>query len=247
MKVLIVEDEAGISRTLDSYLRNAGFATEIAANGKLALTMFRAAQPDLVLLDVMLPELDGWEVLKIIRRDSQVPVIMLTARSDEVDRLVGLGLGADDYVVKPFSFREVVARVKAVMRRSQPQADASSTAFKVGNLRVEPEAALASYDGIELELTATEYRLLTHLAKTPGRVFSRAELIEHALPESDILERTLDSHIKNLRAKLGKVGADGLIRTVRGMGFRLLDPAQPSERGSKRSGRIALGSAARGV
>ena len=247
MKVLIVEDETGISRTLDSYLRNEGFDTEIAATGKGALTIFRAAQPDLVLLDVMLPQLDGWEVLKIIRRESQVPVIMLTARSDEVDRLVGLGLGADDYVVKPFSFREVVARVKAVMRRSQPQADSRSTSFEVGDLRVDPEAAVASYDGIELELTATEYRLLNHLARTPGRVYSRAELIEHALPESDILERTLDSHIKNLRAKLGKVGASGLIRTVRGMGFRLLDPAQSSERGSIRSGRLAPLSPARGT
>src|SRR5690606_23334039 len=198
MKVLIVEDEAGISRTLDSYLRNAGFDTEIAATGKRALTMFRAAQPDLVLLDVMLPELDGWEVLKIIRRESQIPVIMLTARSDEVDRLVGLGLGADDYVVKPFSFREVVARVKAVLRRSRLPDEHSAQQLRVGALSVDPLAATAEYAGTALDLTATEYRLLCQFAAAPNRVFNRSELIERALPDSDILERTLDSHIKNL-------------------------------------------------
>ena len=241
MKALIVEDEAGISRTLDTYLRNAGFDTEIATTGTEALTLFRAAQPDIVLLDVMLPELDGWEVLKAIRQHSQAPVIMLTARSDEVDRLVGLGLGADDYVVKPFSFREVIARVKAVLRRSRPHNDNSSTILKVGRLRVEPAAALATYDSAELELTATEFRLLHHLSAAPGRVFSRAELIESALPESDILERTLDSHIKNLRGKLARVGAAGMIRTVRGMGFRLLEPPA-AERGRAALPRAALNS-----
>lgn len=223
MKALIVEDEPGISRTLDSYLRNDGFATEIAATGTQALTLFRAARPDIVLLDVLLPELDGWEVLKAIRRDHDVPVIMLTARSDEVDRLVGLGLGADDYVVKPFSFREVVARVRAVLRRSQPSTDPASRVLSVGRLRVDPAAAMASFDDVELDLTATEFRLLAFLAATPERVFSRSELIEGALPESDILERTLDSHIKNLRAKLAAAGAKGVIKTVRGMGFRLVD------------------------
>ncbi|HRN18000.1 MAG: response regulator transcription factor [Trueperaceae bacterium] len=223
MKVLVVEDEVGISRTLDAYLRRDGFDTEVAATGTRAVSLFRAAQPDLVLLDVMLPELDGFEVLKIIRRESDVPVIMLTARSEEVDRLVGLGLGADDYIVKPFSFREVMARVKAVLRRSQPAPERSSRPLTVGRLVVDREGGTALFDGGYLPLTATEFRLLATLASAPGRVFSRAELIERALPESDILERTLDSHVKNLRRKLGAAGAPKLLTTVRGMGFRLVE------------------------
>ena len=224
MRVLIVEDESGIARTLDQYLRREGFQTEVAATGERALQLFRHAHPDLVLLDVMLPGLDGFEVLKAIRQDGAVPVIMLTARSDEVDRLVGLGLGADDYVVKPFSFREVVARVKAVLRRSRLPDEHSAQQLRVGALSVDPLAATAEYAGTALDLTATEYRLLCQFAAAPNRVFNRAELIERALPDSDILERTLDSHIKNLRAKLQRCGAPDLIQTVRGLGFRLVEP-----------------------
>lgn len=223
MKVLVVEDEAGISRTLDAYLRRDGFTTEIAATGTRALSLFRAAQPDLVLLDVMLPELDGFEVLKAIRRESDVPVIMLTARSEEVDRLVGLGLGADDYIVKPFSFREVMARVKAVLRRSQPAPEHGSRPLTIGRLSVDQAGATARFDDQDVPLTATEFRLLAALATAPGRVFTRAELIERALPDSDMLERTLDSHVKNLRRKLSVAGAPDLVLTVRGMGFRLVD------------------------
>jgi len=222
--VLIVEDEAGISRTLDAYLRREGYATEIATDGHVALTLFRAARPDIVLLDVMLPGLDGFEVLRRIRQESGTPVILLTAKGDEVDRLVGLELGADDYVVKPFSFREVVARVKAVLRRANGQPEAAP-AYVVGRLRVEPEHGRAQYDGRDLPLTATEFRLLAALAASPGRLFTRSDLIERALPESDILERTLDSHLKNLRRKLAEAGASGLIVTVRGMGFRLEERA----------------------
>src|SRR5690554_2598366 len=144
--VLIVEDEIGISRTLDAYLKREGYATEIAADGLRALTLFRAAKPDIVLLDVMLPGIDGFEVLNRIRKAASTPVILLTAKGDEVDRLVGLELGADDYVVKPFSFREVVARVKAVLRRSNGKAEASSELI-IGRLRVAPEHATARYDG----------------------------------------------------------------------------------------------------
>jgi len=228
MKVLIVEDERGIARTLDQYLKHEGFVTELAVTGDQALKLYRYARPDLVLLDVMLPGLDGFEVLKAIRQDGAVPVIMLTARSDEVDRLVGLGLGADDYVVKPFSFREVVARVKAVLRRSQRPTDHSAPALRVGLLTVDPGAATAEYAGNALDLTATEFRLLSHFAGAPNRVFSRSELIERALPDSDILERTLDSHIKNLRAKLHHCGADDIIQTVRGLGFRLVAGGGPT-------------------
>lgn len=220
-RVLIVEDESGISRTLDSFLRHAGFTTEVAATGVEGLRLFRAAQPDLVLLDVMLPELDGFQVLETLRRTSSVPVIMLTARGEEFDRLLGLGLGADDYVPKPFSFREVVARVQAVLRRAYPQ-DGASQPLRVGRLSVDLNRGAAGFGDVELPLTATEFRLLAAMAAAPGRLFNRAELIDRALPENDLLERSLDSHLKNLRKKLAAAGARDLLVTVRGMGFKLV-------------------------
>jgi len=237
MRVLIVEDEKGIATTLDQYLRRDGYATDVATTGRQALSVYRAARPDLVLLDVMLPELDGFEVLKAIRQESAVPVILLTARSDEVDRLVGLGLGlgADDYVVKPFSFREVVARVKAVLRRTRRPAPDTNVVLRVGNVTIDTGSAVAEYAGRPLDLTATEFRLLCQFAAAPDRVFSRGELIDRALPESDILERTLDSHIKNLRAKLGTCGATEVIQTVRGLGFRLVSDELAASRRSPRA------------
>lgn len=224
LRVLIVEDEPGIARTLAAYLGQAGFATELAASGRQALTLFRAAAPDLVLLDVMLPELDGFEVLEAMRRTSAVPVIMITARTEEIDRLRGLGLGADDYVVKPFSFREVVARVRAVLRRTHPR-EPRELPLRVGRLSVDAARGVAAADGQELALTATEFRLLAALAAAPGRLFSRAELIERALPEHDLLERSLDSHLKNLRKKLAAAGANEQLLTVRGLGFKLVGEA----------------------
>lgn len=224
LRVLIVEDEPGIARTLAAYLGQAGFATELAASGRQALTLFRAAAPDLVLLDVMLPELDGFEVLEAIRRIGAVPVIMITARTEEIDRLRGLGLGADDYVVKPFSFREVVARVRAVLRRTHPR-EPRELPLRVGRLSVDAARGVAAADGQELALTATEFRLLAALAAAPGRLFSRAELIERALPEHDLLERSLDSHLKNLRKKLAAAGANEQLLTVRGLGFKLVGEA----------------------
>lgn len=236
MRVLIVEDEKGIAMTLDQYLRRDGYATDIAVTGRQALTVFRAARPDLVLLDVMLPELDGFEVLKAIRQESSVPVILLTARSDEIDRLVGLGLGADDYVVKPFSFREVVARVKAVLRRTRQATTDTNTVLRVGSVTIDTDSALVEYAGRPLDLTATEFRLLCQFAAAPNRVFNRSELIDRALPDSDILERTLDSHIKNLRAKLGRCGATDVIQTVRGLGFRLVSDERAASRRAPRAG-----------
>ncbi|MCC6310216.1 MAG: response regulator transcription factor [Trueperaceae bacterium] len=221
MKVLIVEDEHGISRTLESYLKREGLATEVATTGPEALRLFRAAVPDLVLLDVMLPELDGFQVLEAIRSRSVVPVILLTARGEEDDRLLGLGLGADDYVVKPFSFRELVARVRAVLRRSYVQ-DGGELPLRVGRLRVDVARGTAAADTEVLPLTATEFRILAALAAAPGRLFDRGELIERALPEHDLLERSLDSHLKNLRRKLASVGADDQLVTVRGLGFKLV-------------------------
>jgi len=223
-RVLVVEDEPQIAETLEAYLRASGFRTERAADGLRALELVRSADPDLILLDIMLPGLDGLEVLKAVRRYGRTPVILVTARSEEVDRLVGLELGADDYVVKPFSFREVVARVKAVLRRSRGE-DVSEAVRRVGGLTVDEEKVRASYDGSQLPLTATEFRLLACLAATPGRVFSRAELLERTMPESDALERTVDSHMRNLRRKLIDAGAGELLETVRSIGYRLSEPA----------------------
>ena len=194
--------------------------TERAGSGQAALNLFRAAHPDLILLDVMLPELGGLEVLKTVRQESTVPVIMLTARTEELDKLLALELGADDYVTKPFRPREVVARVKAVLRRTQPPGG-QGTPLRLGALELDPLRASVQVGDDALKLTATEFRLLHHLASAPGRIFSRAELLEAALPESDALERVIDVHLRNLRKKLEAVGAAEMLGTVRGMGYRL--------------------------
>ena len=223
--VLVVEDELDIAKVLEGYLQRAGYRTERAKDGHAALTLFRASRPDLVLLDIMLPELDGVEVLKAIRAESTTPVIMLSARTEELDKLLGLELGADDYVTKPFRPREVMARVKAVLRRThtghaQVQDDAP---VRVGALEVDPRRTTASVRGAALPLTATEFRLLYHMARAEGRTFSRAELLEAALPESEALERVVDVHLRNLRRKLSEQGAEGLLQTVRGVGYRLAE------------------------
>lgn len=218
--VLVVEDEPEITEILESYLRRNGYQTERAADGKAALALYRAAKPDLVLLDIQLPELDGLEVLRRIRSDGNTPVILVTARSEDLDKLLGLELGADDYVTKPFSPREVVARVKAVLRRAHP-AESAAVVLRAGRLEVDTERVVARVGGTRLDLTPTEFRLLETLARAPGRAFSRQELLEAALPESDALERVVDVHLKNLRKKLEAAGANGLLETVRGVGYRL--------------------------
>ena len=218
--ILIVEDEPDIAETVELYLRKEGYRTERARDGKRALELWRAARPDLLLLDIGLPELDGLEVLRRVRADSDIPVIMLTARAEEIDELLGLGLGADDYVTKPFSPRTLLARVKAVLRRGAPE-DVGGKPINVGPLTVDPYRVAASVDGTPLGLTPTEFKLLFYLAKTPGRAVTRLELFEASMPESDALERAVDVHVKNLRQKLSERGADGLLETVRGVGYRL--------------------------
>jgi two-component system, OmpR family, response regulator AdeR len=217
--VLIVEDEPQIAEILEGYLRSSGYRTERAGDGAAALTLFRAAHPDLILLDVLLPELGGLEVLKAVRAESTTPVIMLTARTEELDKLLALELGADDYVTKPFRPREVIARVKAVLRRSQPGTQALP--LRVGTLELDPLRASVQIGDQALRLTATEFRLLHHLALSPGRIFNRAELLGAALPESEALERVIDVHLRNLRKKLEAADASDMLQTVRGMGYRL--------------------------
>lgn len=217
--ILIVEDERELSESLDLYLRSQHFRTERAFDGQEALTLFRAAHPDLVLLDVMLPKRDGYEVLRHIRTEAKTPVIMLTAKAEEIDKLLGLGLGADDYLVKPYSLREVAARVQAVLRRTQGEPDVQ--VLRVGPLEVDTYSMVARIDGVALNLTPTEFRLLHHLALTPGRAVGRQELLEVAMPESGALESAVNVHLKNLRAKLEAYGAADLLVTVRGVGYRL--------------------------
>ena len=219
--VLIVEDEPNLSEVLEAYLRRDGFRTERAADGESALRLFHEAKPDLVLLDVTLPKLDGFEVLRQVRQAGNTPVIMVTARVEDVDRLVGLRMGADDYVSKPFNPPEVVERVKAVLRRVRPVT--AEERIYVGGLELDPLGMQVTAAGTRLELTLSEYRLLELLVRHPGRVFSRSELLARCLPESDALERVVDAHLGSVRRKLGAAGVADLLESVRGVGYRLVN------------------------
>lgn len=226
--VLVVEDEPNIAGVLSAYLERDGLRIRMAHDGEEALQSFRQLRPDLVLLDIHLPKVDGVDVLKMIRSDGDVPVIMVTALADDVDKLLALRMGADDYVVKPFNPPEVVARVRAVLRRTQAKPAPVAAPIRVGPIEIDVEAhSAAVYDdqgnpvSLSLTLTLTEFRLLACLAAQPRRCFSRSYLIENCLPESDALERVIDSHLSKLRRKLQLAGQDGLIETVRGIGYRL--------------------------
>ncbi|GGO24293.1 response regulator [Deinococcus humi] len=219
--LLIVEDEPQLAEVLEAYARQEGYRTERAGDGLAALSAFRAISPDLILLDVMLPGKSGLDVLKTVRADGGTPVILVTARAEETDQIVGLELGADDYVVKPFRPREVMARVKAVLRRASAALEDAERPIRVGPLEVDPRAVIARVNGQALTLTPAEFRLLSHLAESPGRAFTREELLAAALPDSEALERVVDAHLAGVRRKLEGAGAAGLLRTVRGVGYRL--------------------------
>lgn len=216
-RILIVEDEPRIAHVLERYLRADGFHVETAGDGRRALELWRAANPDLILLDLMLPEVDGLAVARQVRRTSSVPIIMVTAKVEEVDRLVGLELGADDYVTKPFSPREVVARVRAVLRRAAGQVR-SAEHYAVGDLVIDMDAFEARCGDAVLELSPTQLRMLATMAAQPGKAFRRQELLEGTV-DGFADERTVDAHVKNLRRRMGTCGA--LLETVRGVGYRL--------------------------
>jgi two-component system response regulator MtrA len=220
-RVLVVEDDPAIREVVSLGLRGAGLGVETVADGREALVRFRAEPYDLVVLDVMLPELDGLEVCREIRHGSRVPILMLSARSDTLDVAVGLELGADDYVTKPFEMSEFVARVRALLRRAQDQP--GEDLLRVGDLEIDPAGFWAARNGDELELTATEFRLLLELARHPGQVFTRELLLERVWGYEYLGDsRLVDIAVQRLRAK---VDADPdrsrLITTVRGVGFRL--------------------------
>lgn len=217
--ILIVEDEPKIASLLQDYLAKDHFQTHWLARGDTACQWAMANQPQLVLLDLMLPGKDGLAVCRELRAESNMPIIMLTARVDEIDRLLGLELGADDYICKPFSPREVVARVKAVLRRV---GNAEDGAADTARLIVDEERFIASFDDRPIDLTPVEFRLLALLAARPGRVFPRSQLIDQIYTDGRVVsDRTVDSHIKNLRQKLDQLtGEDPLIRSVYGVGYK---------------------------
>ena len=221
LSVLIVEDELSLAQTIELYLRKEGYKTERAADGESALTLWRAFRPDLIILDIGLPKIDGLEVLKRIRAESNVPVIMLTARAEEVDELLGLGMGADDYIIKPASARKLMARVKTVLRRGDAQEQ--KQILRIANIELDSYAVQTTVNNQNVYLTPTEFRLLQHLMLTPGRAISRLELLEVSMPESDAFERAVDIHMTNLRRKLKEAGSDDIIYTVRGLGYRIQD------------------------
>lgn len=221
-KILIVEDEPKLAELLADYLRQSGFEVRLAADGMAAVPAIHEYKPDLVLLDLMLPGKDGMEICKEVRRFSSVPIIMVTARVEEIDRLLGLEFGADDYICKPYSPREVVARVKAVLRRGGTTSDSNH------GLVLDEARYRAVLHGVELDLTAVEFKLLTILFAAPGRIFSRDQLMDRIYPDERIVsERTIDSHIKKLRKKLSFAAADEeLIHSVYGVGYKY----EPAER-----------------
>ena len=222
-KILIVEDETKIARTVRLYLEQAGFQVTMIHDGALAMPAFRHEQPDLIVLDLMLPNVDGLDVCRQIRRTSNVPIIMFTARSEEADTLIGLELGADDYITKPFSPREVVARVRAVLRRAQgPEQTVSLLAES--DVQVDLDRHVATIGGTPIELTPIEFNLLVAFVRQPGRAFTRLQLLEAVGdPAYDGYERTIDQHIKNLRSKLGDDARDPRhILTVYGVGYKFI-------------------------
>ncbi len=226
-KILVIEDEKELNKVLQAYLGRSGFQALSAYNGDEGLSLWEKENPDLVLLDLNLPGMDGLDVARAIRKVKDTPIIMVTARVDEVDRLIGLELGADDYVTKPYSPREVVARVKAVLRRSGSQQE-NHEEIAIGELKIDLQGHQVTLSNKLLELTPTEFSLILTLAKQPGRVFTRLQLLESAQGNAyEGYERSIDAHIKNLRSKLDDdPKTPKYIETVFGIGYRFLKPLE---------------------
>lgn len=222
-RILVVEDDRKTAASLRLYLEHAGFEVSTAFTGSEALRQARETEPDLLLLDAMLPEVDGFAVCRALRAERDVPVILVTARSTEEDRLEGLALGADDYITKPFSPREVVARVRAVLRRARHPERAPGR-IRTRQIEIDVEAHTAAVRGRPVDLTPAEFDLLAALARAPGRAFSRADLVERAFgADYEGLERTLDAHVMRLRRKIESPRQPPLLVTVFGVGYRLDD------------------------
>ena len=222
--VLVVEDEIEIARVVRDYLRNAGFEVIVVGDGGSAVASVRSAKPDLLVLDLGLPGRDGLDVAREIRRWSDTPIVMLTARGDETDRIVGLEIGADDYVVKPFSPKELVARVRAVLRRTRTAARGDEV-VRAGDVEIDTAKMQVSVGGTQVDLTPTEFQLLATLAREPGRVFTRSQLLDavHGVA-IESYERAIDAHVKNIRRKIEpEPGSPRYVVTVHGVGYRFSD------------------------
>ena len=228
--ILVVDDDKEIVRLVRAYLEKAGYQVLTAYDGSTALHILRRERPALVVLDLMLPDQDGWDITRLVRSDpalASMPIIMLTARIDDTDKIIGLELGADDYVTKPFNPREVVARVRSVLRRAHSGVAApQSRVLTIGDLSMDVNRHLVTLRQQEVELTATEFNLLKVLLENPGYAYTRSELIEQALGyEYEGSERTLDSHMRNLRRKIDPdTDRPSYIQTVYGVGYRLMEP-----------------------
>jgi len=222
VKLLLVDDDPDLLYTLEKYLQQAGYTTVLANNGKSAIETFNTEKPDAALIDVMMPELDGFELIKKIRSMSTIPIILLTARSDETDKIVGLELGADDYVTKPFSPREVVARLKAIMRRSN-QKQENPSKITIGKITIDKNTRSVNRENSPIELTKTEFDILVTLMESPEQVFTRDQIIDRVLGYTyEGFERTIDAHVRNLRKKIEPdANNPDYIKTVFGVGYKI--------------------------
>ncbi|EOQ69739.1 efflux system response regulator transcription factor AdeR [Acinetobacter sp. P1(2023)] len=229
-QILVVEDEYDIGDIIEQYLKREGMRVIRAMNGKQAIEIHASQPIDLILLDIKLPELNGWEVLSKIRQKAQTPVIMLTALDQDIDKVMALRIGADDFVVKPFNPNEVVARVQAVLRRTHQNKQTANKNLHYKNIEINTEIHSVYINQIDrkilLNLTLTEYKILLLMINQPHRVFTRGELMNQCLPDSDALERTVDSHVSKLRKKLEEYGLEHMLINVRGVGYRLDHPQQ---------------------
>ena len=222
VKLLLVDDDPDLLYTLEKYLQKAGYTTVLANNGKSAIETFNTEKPDAALIDVMMPELDGFEVVKKIRSESDIPIILLTARSDETDKVVGLELGADDYVTKPFSPREVVARLKAIMRRGNQKRENPSK-ITIGKITIDKNTRSVIRENSPIQLTKTEFDILLTLMESPEQVFTRDQIIDKVLGYTyEGFERTIDAHIRNIRKKIEPdANNPDYIKTVFGVGYKI--------------------------
>ncbi|MCK6566281.1 MAG: DNA-binding response regulator [Chloroflexi bacterium] len=220
--ILVVDDEPKIVRIARDYLEKNGYRVVAASDGQAALAAARRDKPDLIILDLMLPIMDGRDVCKALRRESDVPIIMLTALAEEVDQVTGLEIGADDYIVKPFSPRALVARVRALLRRAKGGVKAPGV-IRAGGLEIDPERYSVAFDGNPIKLTPNEFKLLQLLAARPGQILTREQLLEDMHGIASSFDRSVDSHVKNLRKKLEAASGESMIETVYGVGYRFVE------------------------
>lgn len=224
--ILVVDDDVGISSLIDSSLRNEGFSTLCAKDGEEALALWKKHDPALIILDIMLPKVDGIEVCRQIRSQSEVPILMLTVKADEFDKILGLSIGADDYLTKPFNTRELTARVKAILRRSLPKSQIHANKFRCLDLEIDFDKCHVAVLSKEVKLTVYEYKILQTLTSSPGRVLTREQLIQKIYSYEDIsvIDRVIDVHIGNLRSKIEEDSSKPkYILTVRGVGYKFTE------------------------